>query len=98
MMRYPPCDSTTLRQPSDRFGLFARRQAFICGGLPICSAQNFPASERQAICSCGVGPDCAKTCWVKTCCAETCCAKTGAPDVNSNSSETEADETQASFR
>src|SRR5437762_5098885 len=60
MMRYPPCDSTTLRQPSDSFALFSRRQAFICGGLPICSAQNFPASERQAICSCGLGPDCAE--------------------------------------
>ena len=48
---YPPRDSTTLRQPSDRFALFAFRQAFICGGLPTCSAQNFPASERQAICS-----------------------------------------------
>src|SRR3954447_18110354 len=59
MMRYPPCDSTTLRQPSDSFSLFARRQAFICGGLPMCSAQNFPASERQVICSWGVGPDCA---------------------------------------
>src|SRR5436190_13060569 len=59
MMRYPPCDSTTLRQPSESFVLFSRRQAFICGGLPICSAQNLPASLRQAICSCGVGPDCA---------------------------------------
>src|SRR4029079_5381392 len=56
---YPPRDSTILRQGSDRFALFAFRQAFICGGLPTCSAQNFPASERQAICSWGVGADCA---------------------------------------
>src|SRR5207247_10814137 len=56
---HPPCDSTTLRQASDSLALFSRRQAFICGGLPTCSAQNFPASLRQAICSCGVGPDCA---------------------------------------
>src|SRR5262245_23803709 len=55
----PPCACTTLRQPSDSFSLLARRHAFICGGLPTCSAQNFPASPRQAICSCGVGPDCA---------------------------------------
>src|SRR2546421_6352092 len=56
---HPPWDSTTLRQGSESFALFSRKQAFICGGLPTCSAQNFPASERQAICSCGVGPDCA---------------------------------------
>src|SRR4051794_27923518 len=56
---YPPRDSTTLRQGSESFVLLSRRQAFICGGLPMCSAQNFPASERQAICSCGLGPDCA---------------------------------------
>ena len=57
---YPPRDSTTLRQESESFDLFSRRQAFICGGLPICSAQNFPASERQAICSSRLGPDCAE--------------------------------------
>src|ERR1043166_7413619 len=56
----PPCDSTTLRQASDSFALFSRRHAFICGGLPTCSAQNLPASERQAICSGGLGPDCAE--------------------------------------
>ena len=42
---------------SESFDLLSRRQAFICGGLPICSAQNFPASERQAICSSRLGPD-----------------------------------------
>jgi hypothetical protein len=57
---YPPRDSTTLRQGSESFALFARRQAFICGGLPIFSAQNFPASDRQAICSSRLGPDCAE--------------------------------------
>ena len=51
LWRYPPRDSTTLRQSSDSFALFSRRQAFICGGLPICSEQSFPASERHAICS-----------------------------------------------
>src|SRR4051794_29592873 len=53
----PPRLSTTLRQGSDSFALLARRQAFISGGLPICSAQSFPASERQAICSSRLGPD-----------------------------------------
>jgi hypothetical protein len=33
------------------------QQAFICGGLPMCSAQNFPVWERQAICSSRLGPD-----------------------------------------
>src|SRR5690349_12962030 len=55
----PPRDSTTLRQGSESFALFSRRQAFLCGGLPIWSAQNLLASPRQAICSCGEGPDCA---------------------------------------
>ena len=52
---HPPCDSTTLRQPSVTLDLFSRRQAFICGGLPMCSAQNLLASLWQVICSCGVG-------------------------------------------
>jgi hypothetical protein len=56
---HPPWASTTLRQGSESFGLFSRRHAFICGGLPINSAQKVPASERQAIFSCAVGPDCA---------------------------------------
>src|SRR3954470_16366577 len=75
---YPPWDSTTLRQPSESFALFSRRQAFIWGGLPICSAQNLPASEREAICFCGLGPD-----W----------ADTGALAANSSSSETARDDT-----
>jgi hypothetical protein len=56
---HPPRASTTLRQETESFALFSRRHAFICGGLPICSAQNAVASERQAICSSRVGPDCA---------------------------------------
>jgi hypothetical protein len=55
---YPPRASTTLRQGSDSFVLFSRRQAFISGGLPICVAQSRLASERQASCSWRLGPDC----------------------------------------
>jgi hypothetical protein len=29
------------------FGLVLAQAAFICGGLPICSAQNFPAALAE---------------------------------------------------